>query len=132
MKRLFLILAAASALAVSCQKDKFVDAESQDVTFSIALPEVLATKATTLGAGAEATQLFYAVYKGTSNEEGQTVERVDPMDTPAQPLALVDGKADVTLKLVKNYKYDIVFWAQAPDAPYAFDKVQRKSANFPE
>jgi hypothetical protein len=108
---------------MSCQKDGLVhDADKVDVTFQIDVPEVLATKATTLGAGAQATQLYYAVYKGTSDEEGQSVERIEPMDTPAQPLTLVAGKAQVSLKLVKNYKYDIVFWAQAPGAPYAFDK----------
>lgn len=124
MKKLFFILAAASALAVSCQKSEHVAADTQEVTFTVSVPEAIATRAENLGKGAQATELYYAVYKGTSNEEGQSVVRVEPMDTPAQPLTLVDGKAKVSLQLVKNYKYDIVFWAQAPDAPYEFDKDQ--------
>lgn len=111
------------AALMSCQRDGLVpDSKEVDVTFQINVPEALATKATTLGSGAEATQLYYAVYKGTSDDEGQSVVRIEPMNTPAQPLTLVNGTAAVSLKLVKNYKYDIVFWAQSPDGPYAFDK----------
>ena len=118
------VLLTISAL-MSCQKDGITaDSDKVDVTFQINVPEALATKTTTLGVGAQATQLYYAVYKGTSDEDGHSVERIEPMDTPAQPLTLVSGKAVVSLNLVKNYKYDIVFWAQAPNAPYAFDKEE--------
>lgn len=124
MRKFFIMLVACSCLVAACQKDVQtpVDENLQEVTFDVTIPEVVYTKATTLGAGERVTQLYYAVYMGTSNEEGYAIERVEPVDAPTQPLTLTDKKASLTLKLVKNCKYDIVFWAQTPDAPYRFDK----------
>lgn len=119
------ITIASMAVICSCQKEAaedVIDSDVQEVTFSVELPGVLQTKAQNLGNGKTATRLYYAIYKGGSNEEGAQVVRVEPKNTPAQPLTLTDLKAEVTFQLVKNYKYDIVFWAQAEDAPYKFDQ----------
>ena len=126
MNKIFKFMALASlAVVCSCQKEATevaADSDVQDVTFTVELPGVLQTKAENLGNGKTATKLYYAIYKGGSNEEGAQVVRVEPKNTPAQPLTLNDLKAEVTFQLVKNYKYDIVFWAQAEGAPYKFDQ----------
>lgn len=121
MNRFLIILSIGAMMVAACQKDMQVADEYQEVDFSIVLPDAVGTKATTLGSGEQAVQLYYAVYKGTSDEDGAAVERVEPINTPSQPLTMVDKKATVTLKLVKGVKYDVVFWAQAQDAPYEFD-----------
>ncbi len=125
MNKIFKLLAAASLAAVcSCQKnapESAIGSDVQDVTFTVELPGVLQTKAENLGNGKTATKLYYAIYKGNSDEEGAKVVRVEPKNTPAQPIELKDLKAEITFQLVKNYKYDIVFWAQAEGAPYKFD-----------
>lgn len=126
MKKIISFVAAVSVMTVcACQKETSVDYSDknlQEVTFTVELPGTLQTKAQNLGNGKTATKLYYAIYKGSSDEEGAQVVRVDPKNTPAQPITLNDLKAEVTFKLVKNYKYDIVFWAQAEDAPYEFDQ----------
>ena len=116
---------ASMAVMISCQKEvpePVVDGDMREVTFNVELPGVLQTKAQNLGNGKTATRLYYAIYKGSSNEDGAEVVRVEPVNTPAQPVALTDLKAEVTFQLVKNYRYDIVFWAQAEGAPYKFDQ----------
>lgn len=126
MNRFLIILSIGAMMVAACQKDVQVAQDFQVVDFSVVLPDAVGTKATTLGSGEKATQLYYAVYRGTSNEEGAVVERVEPMNVPDQPIAMSGKKAKVSLKLVKGVKYDIVFWAQAPDAPYAFDMEKGK------
>lgn len=116
MKKLILFaLAAATMLAAgSCQKEKGLqDGDASEVTFAIDLPVDLSTRA--IGEGKTATELYYGVF----SQDGVYIQSL------AQTAALpVEGKtATLKLKLVKNYTYSIVFWAQAPDAPYSFNAV---------
>lgn len=108
-----MVLAAAMMLTVgSCQKYNGVnEADAAEVTFSIDLPVDLSTKA--IGDGTTATELYYGVFnqnKGYVKSLAQTAV-----------VPVVGNKATLKLKLVRNYTYTIVFWAQAPDAPYSFN-----------
>ena len=80
---------------------------------TVSIPESISTKA--YSDGKKATDLYYAVYDGKNNEFLFGTE---------QPLKFPDGETEmnVEIKLVKNYPYHIVFWAQAPGAPYVFDQ----------
>ena len=114
-----LFLAALTLLAVSCSSDALEQGNLADgkAHFSVQLPNGLNSRAA-CGDGTTATKLYYAVY-----EPGST-----------QPLAVANGqtpadmsglRADVALDLVNGKTYDIVFWAQSPDAPYTFNPQGR-------
>ncbi len=109
---LFALAAATMLLAGSCQKENGVkDADAAEVTFSIDLPVDLSTKA--IGDGTSATELYYGVF----NQEGEYIQSL----AQAAAVPVVGKTATLKLKLVRNYTSSIVFWAQAPDAPYTFD-----------
>ena len=119
MKKLILWTLAAAALLIcaSCQKDAskgYEAGNTAEVTFTVGLPAEPSTKA--IGDGEAATQLYYAVF----SQEGQYIRSL----AQTEPLTVEkkDGKlkAQLSLKLVRNYTYSIVFWAQAPGAPYSF------------
>lgn len=112
MKRILLFISAAAMfVAGSCQKNQHTAEPSDlaDVTFSIDLP-VAPTKA--IGDGLSAVELYYAVF----NQEGGYINSL----AQQQVVAVSGKKATVELKLVRQYTYSIVFWAQAPGAPYTF------------
>ena len=114
MKKFILFaLAAATMLAAgSCQKEKGLkDGDASEVRFSIDLPVDLSTKA--IGDGTTATELYYGVF----NQEGEYIQSL----AQTAPVPVVGKTATLELKLVRNYTYSIVFWAQAPGAPYTFD-----------
>ena len=109
---LFALAAATMLIAGSCQKEKGLkDGDASEVTFSIDLPVDLSTKA--IGDGTTATELYYGVF----NQKGEYIQSL--AQTAALPV--VGKTATLNLKLVRNYTYSIVFWAQAPGAPYSFD-----------
>lgn len=113
MKKLFLLIFMVSAfLAVSCQKGDVQNARNAaEVTFSVDVPAGVAVKS--IGDGSSATELYYAVF----DDEGKYLEGL----AQEAPLVVEDKTAEITLKLVRNFTYTIVFWAQAPGAPYTFD-----------
>jgi hypothetical protein len=114
MKKFILFaLAAATMLAAgSCQKEKGLKGgDASEVRFSINLPVDLSTKA--IGDGTTATELYYGVF----NQEGEYIQSL----AQTAPVPVVGKTATLELKLVRNYTYSIVFWAQAPGAPYTFD-----------
>ena len=102
---------AAAALAVSCQKGDGTQEGASEVTFSVGVPAGVAVKS--IGDGSSATELYYAVF----DDEGKYLEGL----AQEAPLVVEDKTAEITLKLVRNFTYTIVFWAQAPGAPYTFD-----------
>ena len=112
MKKVILWTLAAIAvlMSASCQKD-IESGDTAEVTFTLDLPMDLSTKA--IGDGMTATELYYAVF----SQKGQYLESL----AQTEPVAVVEKTATLKLKLVRNYTYSIVFWAQAPDAPYTFD-----------
>lgn len=110
MKHLFQYIVAVTLLSVAtaCSKESdegIVPAgEPVNVTFETTLPST-----TRAGEGSLATELHYAIYFD---------ERTD-YSTGTAPI--VGGSAQLTLALISGENYDIVFWAQAPDAPYTLD-----------
>lgn len=120
MKKIFWIAAAAAGLiaAASCQKEPVngpeVEGEEAVAVLSISIPEEIATKS--YSDGKTATDLYYAVY------DSQDPNKKFLFGT-TEPLKFENGSLtkEVEIRLVKNYAYDIVFWAQAPGAPYTFD-----------
>ena len=111
MKKFILCaLAATLFIAGACQKENVKGGESSEVTIAVDLPIGLATKS--IGDGTTATELYYAVFN-QNNEYVQSLAQT-------APVTVVGKTAQVKLKLVRNYTYSIVFWAQAPGAPYTF------------
>ena len=116
MKKIIWIAAAGLIAAVACQKEtpavSLPEGEEVMAVLLVSVPENIATK--TYSDGKLATDLHYAVYDG---KKGTFLLGSD------QPLKMnADLTCRVEIRLVKNYEYDIVFWAQAPEAPYRFDK----------
>ena len=120
MKKLFFVAVAAIAmLATSCSKDDastVVGGETSTVTFAVEAP-VMATRAD-LGDGTTATDLSWAVYA----EDGTYLEAL----SGSKAGAFSSLKANVEIELVNGKKYAVIFWAQAPGAPYTFDKAAKK------
>ena len=120
MKKLFFVAVAAIAmLATSCSKDDastVVGGETSTVTFAVEAP-VMATRAD-LGDGTTATDLSWAVYA----EDGTYLEAL----SGSKAGAFSSLKANVEIELVNGKKYAVIFWAQAPGAPYTFEKAAKK------
>jgi len=100
--------------ATSCQRveDPTGLGTTSEVTFSVQSPDQLTRAA--IGDGSEAKNLIVAVY----DKKGEYLGKV----SPESPINGSDKHWDVTLSLVDGMAYDIVFWAQADDAPYTLDK----------
>ena len=119
MRKLFSIFAASMMLfAASCSTEKFDEPKGDgNVTFTVQLPGGLQSRA--LGDGTTATKLYVAAY-----EAGTTAPLA--VANGAQSIADMSSlKATVSLQLVTGKTYDLVFWAQAADAPYAFNPTGR-------
>ena len=72
----------------------------------------------TIGNGTNANVLDFAVYlDGTYLPKMEQATNAVVTQTEA-------GKWTVVLTLVKNLKYDVVFWAHAQGAPYTFNKAK--------
>ena len=97
--------------ATSCQNDQGFDTtvgETSTVTFAVETPEI-ATRA--YSDGLTATHLQYAVYDANGNE------LTDLTVTDAT----INGSTTVNLQLTTGNEYSVIFWAAAPNAPYAVD-----------
>lgn len=117
MKKLLFVSLLALCVAVSCQKDAAQE-DTVEVNIALSMPTSLQTKA--IGDGTTVDKLYYAVYNSDKTEHITSLDGVEPV-----PVTTVDGKKgwNLTLRLVKNYKYHIFFWAQKEGAPYTFDKT---------
>ena len=116
MKRIFAFAVAVSALlSVSCKKEMTSVQGETMASFTIELPENILTKG--YSDGTKATQLHYAVYDDNGDfVRGTTI-----------PLHITVGVPKVVdIPVVKEYLYDIVFWAQSPDADcYEFNQMAK-------
>ena len=115
MKKIFSIFAASLMLfAASCSTEKLDEPKGDgNVTFTVQLPGGLQSRA--LGDGTTATKLYVSVYE----KDGNSPLSVSPA---AQAINL---NQTVTLQLVTGKTYDIVFWAQAANAPYTYNATGR-------
>ena len=113
MKRIFYFILAAVLCVAACHKVDHIEkgGDKGEIAFTVSLPGSISTK--TISDGEKALKLYYAAY----TENGKMIESLSNVSDGV----VVSGKqAQVTLKLVKNVAYDIVFWAQAADCQ-AFD-----------
>ena len=111
-KKIFLGMSAMAMLfATSCQDDMNLPGnvgETTTVAFNVSTPEI-GTRA--YSDGQTATVLQYAVY----DAQGNILPQLKKMD------ATIDIKANVELELTTGDTYTVIFWAEAPYAPYNVD-----------
>lgn len=116
MKKLFSYITLATLLfATSCSdKEEYAGEGDGTVTFSLQLPDGVATRA--IGDGTTAKDLTYAVY-----ESGETT----PVITGEKGTVKFDENltATVSLRLVTGKTYDFIFFADATEgSPYTFNE----------
>ena len=99
--------------SISCSQEEVAGGQAGDesvVTFTAQLPGSPQSKA--IGDGMTATTLSYAVYA-----QGTTT----PLITSEDEVAFTNGQATISLRLASGRSYDLLFWADAYDAPYTVD-----------
>lgn len=127
----YIALLAAVFTAFSCSKEDMQQPDVQEdvqVKFAVQVPSDL-TKA--IGEGVLATNLDFAVYRneaytspdGTVYPAGEYLKNASDASN-STVTKTGNGEWEVVLTLVKNMKYDVVFWAYADNAPYTFNKEQ--------
>lgn len=106
MKRIFYFVLAAVICVASCQKVDPIEqiGKKGEVAFTVNLPGSIGTKA--ISDGEKALKLFYATY----TDGGKMIES---LSNTTEGVAVSGKKATITLQLVKDLNYDVVFWAQA-------------------
>ncbi len=102
----FMLFASALAglfLAASCQKETLAPVGGNTVTYTVEAPGALQTKA--IADGTNVNELIYEVWYGSERLfQSSTTMAVDPADGK--------NKATVTLDLVNDQTYTVLFWAQ--------------------
>ena len=128
----YLWLFAAATVLTSCQKqpDEFSTDAEVSVTYSVAVPNALTTKA---GAGEFVDHLFWAVYV---TEEAPSSE-MDPYSDKTRLLyadkcSFVGGQAKPSLKFIKDQNHVVIFWAQHGDADgkYQFPEGDLRKVSY--
>jgi len=119
MKKFYysLFAAASMMLAVtSCsQEEDFVQSSSEMTTFSVSLNGVTGSRTT--GDGTTATKLYYQAYRGDELVINKNVD--------------INTTTKIDMSLLKGETYDIIFWAQAPDATfYQIDDLRSISIDY--
>ena len=116
MKRYFYLIAAIAGLfmAASCQKENFEVAEGDYavVSFSADLPGV-ATK--TIADGQKVNKLYYEVY-AAEDTDGNVAADATAVTKGSEVVS--GGTASINVRLVKNKKYTVFFWAQYEETGY--------------
>ena len=110
-KLIFAMSAIVALFATSCQEEDFGanTGATSTVAFTVSTPEI-ASRA--YSDGTTATELQYAVYKKNENEWKLTT---------LVGTTEIKGSAKVQLDLITGDQYSVIFWAAAPNAPYAVD-----------
>ncbi len=116
-KLLFGMFAAAGMLmATSCQNDELDAVQTGNesvVSFTLEQPGI---STRSYSDGLTATTLTYAVYDATTEEFVTKSE---------DEITFVNKTAIVNLRLVTGKTYNILFWADAEEAPYTFDETTK-------
>lgn len=104
---------AVAVLTVGCAKEQGSQEGPANVTFEIENP-VVVTKA--IGDGTTAKKLYYQVFDAAGNPIA---------GLPVQNKTLSSLKTTVSFQLVKDQKYNFIFWAQTPvDGYYTIDGTE--------
>jgi len=128
MKRYFKTITAvvlAALTTAACQKENFGDAtpagQEVDVTLDLLAPQI-GTKS--YGDGTTAKTVYVHVYQQDTHGNLTYIQPAAEgasLKTPSQSLTLNGLKATYSTRLVTGQTYTFVFWAQADNAPYAYD-----------
>ena len=116
--------AAMSVLAIACAKEQVgpVDGEICEATFDVAVPGGISTK--TIADGTTAKELWYQVF----DKDGNVI--ADLGKTKHESL-LSDRQTSVSMQLVKDQTYNIVFWAQSEGQTcYKFDDLSQITVDY--
>ena len=112
MKKILLFASALAGLflAASCQQENLEPEQmAGTVKFTVEAPGAMATKA--IADGMNVNEVHYEVYK---NVEGVDHALLDPDSEPMAKgvVAMKDKKANITLDLLQDQEYTVIFWAQ--------------------
>ncbi len=118
MKNLFFgLMAAIMLVATSCESvsDVNIDANRATVSFTLNAPSTRA-----FSDGYTAKNLQYAVYAVRTNNGVESLEYLPDLTGAT---VFPDGSLETTVefRLTTGNKYAVIFWAAAPNAPYAVD-----------
>ncbi|MBO7291563.1 MAG: hypothetical protein J6U55_03170, partial [Bacteroidaceae bacterium] len=124
MKKNFLFGLFATAmllLTTACQKENdLVNGNEVMVNFEVSAP-VIATRA--YSDGETATNLQYAVYNSSQN---QLTTMKFGEQTGVGTAEMNNLKARVSMRLALGNEYYVLFWAEAPNAPYDVNFAEKK------
>lgn len=128
-----LIIIATSLFAGSCQRESYDSAHHDStVTFSVEIPEVAATKA--YGDGANINNLICAVYKTTAEDERTAIANISSDDIVKvynEEKTFDDGNAHITIELINDQNYVILFWAQVKDTWVSGTDIDLTNVTYP-
>ena len=122
MKKILLFASALAGLflAGSCQRENLEPVGGNTVTFTVEAPGAIATKGTindgaTIADGTNVNEVHYEVYK---NVEGVEHALLNPDSEPMAKgvVEMTNKKANITLDLLQDQEYTVIFWAQVKDA----------------
>ena len=109
MKKYFLSIVALAGMlfATSCQESLVEPQMGEVTTFTVQVPNQMGTKAD-IGDKGNVNRLYFTVYSAD-----RSVEVYKPENGY---VGITDGVEQISINLVKDQRYDIVFWAQKDDA----------------
>lgn len=125
MKKILLFASALAGLflAASCQQEKLEPVqESNPVTFTVEAPAALQTRA--IADGLNVNELVYEVW--LTETLGDLTQNAQKLYQAKTDMAVENGvnKATLTLDLVNDQKFTVLFWAQVKEAAaYTTDKL---------
>ena len=123
MKKILFFAASLAGLlfAASCQQEILEPVSvSNTVTFTVEAPGVMNTKGTintgaTIADGTNVNEVHYEVYKNETDVDHALLDPTsDPMAKGVVPMA--NKKANITLDLLQDQEYTVIFWAQVEGA----------------
>ena len=113
MKKLIFLASAIAGLffAASCQQENLEPVQQTEaVTYSVQVPEAIATKAS-----GDGFTLTYEVYR----QNDLTILEAEPVYWGTKNFE--NGSADITLEFVKDQEFTVLFWAQQTAGAQAYD-----------
>ncbi len=120
----FFAAAAMSVLALACAKEQVAPADGEicEASFDVAVPGGISTK--TIADGTTAKELWYQVF----DKDGNVIAGLGK--TKHESL-LSDRQTSVSMQLVKDQTYNIVFWAQSEGQTcYKFDDLSQITVDY--
>ena len=125
MKKILFFAASLAGLlfAASCQQEILEPVSvSNTVTFTVEAPGVMNTKGTinagaTIADGTNVNEVHYEVYKNETDVDHALLDPAsEPMAKGVVPMS--NKKANITLDLLQDQEYTVIFWAQVKNADH--------------